>query len=134
MHQRAAASSFSEDVSARGARGYDVPATHWQSFLKRFADRHRGALCRAGLGARKLPLHGAGIVLRSDGSAEILVTLGEPPFMLEPYFVIHPVRVRVDADDDGSLLLALESREGAALRLCFDPSVGRTSGPLTLVG
>jgi hypothetical protein len=102
--------------------------------LLRFADRHRGALCRPGVGARKLPLYGAGIVLRTDGSAEILVTLGEPPYMLEPYFVIDPVRVRVEADDDGGLSLALESRGGAGLQLSFEPSVGRTSGPLTLVG
>ena len=134
MHQRATSRSVSEEVRARGARGYDVPATHWQSFFKRFADRHRGALCRPGVGARKLPLHGAGIALRSDGSAEILVTLGEPPYMLEPYFVIDPVRVRVEADDDGGLSLALESSAGTPLRLYFDPSVGRSTGPLTLVG
>jgi hypothetical protein len=136
-------------VSAHGADGvspapgYDVPRGRWRAFLARFVARHGGALaapCALSAGApgesvrrRRLPFHDARYSLRTDGSEEILVTLGEPPYMLEPYFLVDPERIRVEQPPGAGFVLRLESRTGAALVLSFARDVGRTTGPLTLL-
>jgi hypothetical protein len=81
-----------------------------------------------------MPLHAVRYSTRADGREEILITLGEPPYMLEPYFVVEPVRIHVEHPGRSALVLRFESRAGALLVLWFDASVGRTTGPLTALG
>jgi hypothetical protein len=140
-------------ISAQGTRSqvaevrapegeYDVPPGQWPAFLRRFAERHAGVAVsiRATDGPllsqreprRRVPFHGARHGQRLDGREEILITVGEPPYMLESYVVVEPERVRV-RQQAGRLSILIESRAGATLSLGFGEQVGRSTGPLTLL-
>lgn len=129
-------------ADVRQSGGYDVPREQWSAFLRRLAERLAGVSVGVGIAQasageslqrrRCLPFHGARVCRRVDGRHEILITLGEPPYMLEPYFVIDPVRVRLEQDAAAQLVMRIES-ERHVLVLCFEPSRVST-GPLALLG
>lgn len=125
------------------ATSIEIPRSAWNGFLRRLAERHRGELVRvAGAScasptaprhARPARFHDARLGTRLDGSEEILVTVGEPPYMLEPYFVVEPCQIRVVHPLPSVLAIRIESGAPSALVLTFVLQHGRRTGPLALV-
>ncbi len=108
-----------------------VPRSEWPDFFRQFSERHQdrpvtvrvfGERLGNQVEARELPLEGI-VVGRVPGSA-LAIHVGSRPNQNVEHRVGEPVRVWVEADDNGDdMAVEIESKDGTMTLVVLEPPV-----------